>query len=269
MRQRPRRERMSMTSSFPFAWYSRRLLRPRPPPADRKRPTRRRSPPTHERFRPELRIDQWRRPLDRTQAPGEAGIPTGQTAGRHCRGWSDLPVDRRERPARGRDPGLPDQGRVRASGPVDRRIYIARSCDHHGDSNGRTWWAPTVPGLVLKPLPGAPKPAGSAAQRLRQMRSLADGFRASDNFKRKGWSELRLLPTPITRYGKDGTAPSDGALFAFVLGTDPEVFLFLEISSGKSGPVWQYCAGTDDGLRGEGMVSWRPGLGVARPRTFI
>ncbi len=106
--------------------------------------------------------------------------------------------------------------------------------------NGRPWWAPKAPGLELKPLPGAPKPADSAAQRIRQMRALADGFRASDNFKRKGWSELRLLPTPITRYGKPGTPLLDGALFALVLGTDPEVFLFLEARPGKEGLEWQY-----------------------------
>ncbi len=30
------------------------------------------------------------------------------------------------------------------------------------------------------------------------------------------------------------------ALFAFVLGTDPEVFLFLEARPGKEGLEWQY-----------------------------
>jgi hypothetical protein len=105
---------------------------------------------------------------------------------------------------------------------------------------GRPRWAPTTPGLKFKPVPGAPKPAESVAQRTRQMRSLAAHFRASDDFKRKGWSELRLLPTPITQYGESGTRLLDGALFAFVLGTDPEVFLFLEARSGKEGPEWQY-----------------------------
>jgi hypothetical protein len=105
---------------------------------------------------------------------------------------------------------------------------------------GQTWWAPTTAGLEFKPLPGAPKPAESAAQRTRQMRSLAAGFRASDNFGGKGWSELRLLPTPISRYGELGTKLVDGALFAFVIGTDPEVFLFLEARTGKEGLQWEY-----------------------------
>ncbi len=72
------------------------------------------------------------------------------------------------------------------------------------------------------------------------MRTLAGGFRATDDFGGRGWSELRLLPTAISRYGESGTRILDGALFAFVYGTDPEVFLFLEARSGKDGPEWQY-----------------------------
>ncbi len=106
--------------------------------------------------------------------------------------------------------------------------------------NGRTWWAPTMPGLEFRPVPGAPQPADSEARRARQMRALADGFRATDDFGGKGWSELRLLPTAISRYGKSGTRILDGALFAFVYGTDPEVFLFLEARPGKDALEWQY-----------------------------
>jgi hypothetical protein len=108
------------------------------------------------------------------------------------------------------------------------------------DRRGRARWTPRTPGVAFKPVPDAPRPAESVAQRTRPMRSLAAGFRASDDFKHKGWSELRLLPTPISRYGASGTKLIDGALFAFVLGTDPEVFLFLEVRPGKEGPEWQY-----------------------------
>jgi hypothetical protein len=108
------------------------------------------------------------------------------------------------------------------------------------ERKGRLWWAPTKPGLEFKPVADAPKPAESPVQRLRQMRSLAEGFRASDDFGARGWSELRMLTTPICRYGEAGSQLVDGALFAFVLGTDPEVFLFLEARPGKEGLEWQY-----------------------------
>jgi hypothetical protein len=106
--------------------------------------------------------------------------------------------------------------------------------------NGQLWWSPATPGLEFKPVPGAPRPAESAAERARQRRSLTEGFRASDDFGGRGWSELRLLPTPVARYGDSKTEVVDGALFAFVIGTDPEVFLFLEARAGTGGVEWQY-----------------------------
>jgi hypothetical protein len=72
------------------------------------------------------------------------------------------------------------------------------------------------------------------------MRAMAAEFRTEDNFGDKGWEVLRLLTTPIARYGKAGATPEDGGLFAFVEGTDPEAFLFLESRPGASGPEWQY-----------------------------
>ena len=42
--------------------------------------------------------------------------------------------------------------------------------------SGQSWWAPSTPGLEFKPLPDAPKPAESPAQRARQMRASAEGF---------------------------------------------------------------------------------------------
>ncbi|MDR3636291.1 MAG: hypothetical protein P4L84_20985 [Isosphaeraceae bacterium] len=105
---------------------------------------------------------------------------------------------------------------------------------------GRVAWSPTRPGMEFRSMPEAPRPAESVSQRLRQMRELAQGFRAFDNFKGKGWSELRMLATPIARYGKAGSDPLDGALFPFVMGTDPEVFLFLEVKPGNADHEWQY-----------------------------
>jgi hypothetical protein len=105
---------------------------------------------------------------------------------------------------------------------------------------GRTVWNPATPGVEFRSVAGAPAPAGSAAQRARQMRALAREFRAEDDFRKDGWQALRLLPTPIARYGRPGSRVRDGALFAFVLGTDPEVFLFLEDRPGDRGEQWQY-----------------------------
>src|SRR5262249_3082330 len=109
-----------------------------------------------------------------------------------------------------------------------------------GQGNGPRTWSPQAPGVVFKAVPGAPRPAETPAQRNRQIRALAREFHATDFFHKQSWTRLRLLPTPVARYGKAGAAITDGAAFAFVTGTDPEAFLFLEARAGANGPEWQY-----------------------------
>ncbi len=101
-------------------------------------------------------------------------------------------------------------------------------------------WRPSRPGVEFKPVPNAPKPGSTPEQRLRQMRAIAEEFSAEDDFETKGWNALRLLTKPLVRYGKGGTKVEDGALFGFVLASDPEVFLMIEARAGKDGLEWQY-----------------------------
>lgn len=106
-------------------------------------------------------------------------------------------------------------------------------------TNGSVW-NPRRPGVEFKPVPGAPKPAATAEQRVRQMREIVDGFKAEMNLELKTWHSLRPLTKPLWRYGKPGTEVLDGGLFAFVLTTDPEVLLLLEARTGEAGPEWTY-----------------------------
>ena len=70
-------------------------------------------------------------------------------------------------------------------------------------------WNPRRAGANFKPVSGAPKPAATAEQRMRQMRELLDGFKAEMNFKT--WHQLRPLTKPLVRYGKPGTEVSMAA----------------------------------------------------------
>jgi hypothetical protein len=105
---------------------------------------------------------------------------------------------------------------------------------------GRSVWEPSKPGIELRPIPGAPLPAESAALRLRQLRSLATEFTAFHDDPAKPAEELRLLPQPIYRYQNTGPELLDGALFVFVQATDPEVLLLIEASRDGAGHKWQY-----------------------------
>lgn len=96
-------------------------------------------------------------------------------------------------------------------------------------------WSPTESGLTLKELPGAPKPAATAAERLVQMRRLARRFTAKEHF-RKAEIECRLLTQPIDRYQSAAEKIVDGAIFVYANSTNPELGVVLE----TDGEHWSY-----------------------------
>jgi hypothetical protein len=115
-----------------------------------------------------------------------------------------------------------------------------------GRAHDARFWNSEKPGLTLSPLADAERPAKTPAARLGQMRRLAGEFVVdladtrgnADGVQR----ELRLLKQPIFRYPspKGKATYLDGALFAFVEGTDPEVYLMLEAVQAKEGATWHF-----------------------------
>jgi hypothetical protein len=103
-------------------------------------------------------------------------------------------------------------------------------------------WHSTRAGVEFKLVPGSPAaPAGTPAARLIQMRTISSAFTADktdrdDNSQQR----MRLLTQPILRYSSPAESITDGALFAFVQGTDPEVFLQIEARESDSGNIWHY-----------------------------
>jgi hypothetical protein len=113
-------------------------------------------------------------------------------------------------------------------------------------SGDKVFWQPGEAAEAFRPLDGAPAPAATAGRRLVQMKAIAAEFTAADDFKISSTDqettrhELRLLPTPIYRYEDKEADIADGAVFAFVHGTDPEVFLVLECRTTNGKSNWQY-----------------------------
>jgi hypothetical protein len=108
------------------------------------------------------------------------------------------------------------------------------------EREGQVVWAPPPSGIDFKPLPGAAAPAATAPQRLRQMRDMASEFTARQTDRKGVERDMRLLAQPVYRYEGAGGEPIDGALFVFVLGTDPEAFLLIEDRKVEGKPQWQY-----------------------------
>jgi hypothetical protein len=138
-------------------------------------------------------------------------------------------------------------------------------------------WTPDRGGVDWKPLPDAPSPGGTRIARLTQMRQLAKRFEAQDDFEGKSRWDLRLLSTPLHRYGADGEDVIDGAIFAYAHGTDPEALLLLEARPGQGGAEWNYALAPMTGyalrVSDQGKEVWtidkRPGPYVPSEPFFL
>jgi hypothetical protein len=141
--------------------------------------------------------------------------------------------------------------------------------------NGDAKWSPREAAPALQPLDGASAPAESPAARLRQMRRLAERFTGTDDFKISPSdadaerNELRMLPRPVYRYEAAEDGVIDGAVFAFVHGTDPEMLLVLEARDDGDRAQWRYtlaamtCWGVQAQLDGEEIWTSPERFGVS------
>jgi hypothetical protein len=109
-----------------------------------------------------------------------------------------------------------------------------------------TRWKPQEGAMQFSKLPDAPAAAESAAGRLLQMKEQAARFSADDDFRMNvndretSRYRLRMLPKPVYRYRDADHGVQDGVVFAFVHGTDPELFLSLEIRKDGDKTGWFY-----------------------------
>jgi hypothetical protein len=132
-----------------------------------------------------------------------------------------------------------------------------------GRRDGQVVWSPDKPGVDFRTIPDAGAPADTVAARLRQLKTLAARFDA----KLLGWKRddsdrqaLRQLPRPIYRYEQSTGNVLDGAVFAFVMGVDPEALLLIEAVSTRNESRWEYAfvRRTSGELEGrlDGNVVW-------------
>ena len=110
------------------------------------------------------------------------------------------------------------------------------------ERDGQVIWSPTEPGIKWREIQGAPKPAETAVERLRQMKTLSAKFSATytaTHLRAKPF-ELRLLTQPLLRYETDDDYRADGALFGYVQSTSPVGLLLLESRPTPGGYRWHY-----------------------------
>jgi len=122
--------------------------------------------------------------------------------------------------------------------------FVSLSTGRVEADNGSVRWAPKTAGVEFREIPGAPAPAAAAAERLRQMRALAQRFTSGEFWHVTAQHyALRLLPQPIDRYSDANSGLIDGAIFIFANTTNPEVLLLIEARRhGEGLPAWSYAA---------------------------
>ena len=88
----------------------------------------------------------------------------------------------------------------------------------------------------------ADTPALSPVQRLIQMKTMARRFAVSvQSYRYRGPLQLRLLPTPISRYDDSALGILDATVFAFSYETNPTVLLALEaLQQAQAGSSWRF-----------------------------
>jgi hypothetical protein len=107
------------------------------------------------------------------------------------------------------------------------------------EREGKAIWNPSEPGIAFREFPDAPKPAESAAERLRQMKSLAGKFSTTYSTRDTKPDELRLLIQPLFRHeANDEAKRLDGAAFGFSQSTTPMCILLVEAR--RNGESYRY-----------------------------
>jgi len=110
-------------------------------------------------------------------------------------------------------------------------------------------WKSSLPGIAFKPLAEFSLAKETAeTRRLLKMKEFAKQFQVTMlgfNDQNSDREQLRMLTTPIYRYSLNDkrtryTDVIDGAVFAFVQGSDPEALLIIEGIENEQKIDWQY-----------------------------
>jgi hypothetical protein len=132
--------------------------------------------------------------------------------------------------------------------------------------DGTRRWSTSRAGMTWERIADGPPAAASRAERLRQMKQLAQEFsvhaikNAPDYDEGSIWG-FRLMAQPVYRYPE--LAAVDGAIFAYAQGTDPEAYLLLESRDVEKVSRWHVgfapaCVWELHAHRGEREVWLRP-----------
>jgi hypothetical protein len=106
--------------------------------------------------------------------------------------------------------------------------------------DGQLVWTPAANAISWRTLEDAPPPSATDQKRLVQMRTLARRFGVVLVSPMGDRDELRLMTQPLLRYAAPKAKVLDGAIFSFVVATDPEALLLIEAVGPPHEQKWRY-----------------------------
>lgn len=135
--------------------------------------------------------------------------------------------------------------------PLDHMAFEVHSLAERpllGNLGDRPVWNSSRAGVEFKPVNHASAPAKAAPARLTQMRAISKEFTVEKTDREGARQQMRLLTQPIFRYPSSSAQLADGAIFAFVQGTDPEALLLLESRDADGQVAWHYALARMDSV---------------------
>jgi hypothetical protein len=108
------------------------------------------------------------------------------------------------------------------------------------DRPGRTW-TPKKAAEEWRSIPNAPPPDAAADKRLEQMRKQMERMEGRQ-YSQIGVKpyDLQLNAKPLYRYSDEAHEIIDGAVFAFVHDTNPEIIVLIEAQGKPDAASWKY-----------------------------
>ena len=141
---------------------------------------------------------------------------------------------------------------------------VSLSTDPISATTSDAWrWVPKEPGIILQRFPESLPVGNLEAVRLRQMKRLAQRFEVATKYRGKRYIS-RLMATPVYRYADPDAGITDGAIFIFASGTNPDAACLVECHNDGAGlSRWQYafaslCASEWSAELNEQVVWTRP-----------
>ena len=89
-------------------------------------------------------------------------------------------------------------------------------------------WTPDKPGVEWKSFPEAPAVGETKRERQLQMKQLVQPFQVKLFDSKDKSIDLRLAPQPLFAYSAPKVGVTDGAMFSYLVATDPEAILLVE-----------------------------------------